>query len=393
VCANTATVELLHQAAIPTNNVVLCATRAEATAWPRGSFRLLVCERCGFVFNGDFDARLVEYSARIEETQAFSPHFLRYAEWLAQDWIARYDLRGRTVLEVGCGKAEFLSILCRLGDNEGIGYDPATHVERLDADVADRVTLVADYFGDAQREVDAAALVCRHTLEHIPQVHEFLKMLHRWATAHPGAVLLFEVPDVERVFREDAFWDLFYEHSSYFTNATLRWAFEHSGFEVLAVRPVYDDQYLVLEARLRADDGPPPLPVHAPGVVELARQFAERQVTIASVCRANLEQLRRHGQPVALWGGGSKAVSFLTTLDVADLVDFVVDVNPHKQGRYLVGTGHEILGPAQLATRPPAQIVVMNPVYRAEIGAQLHELGVAATLHSANDLLEPAFAV
>jgi hypothetical protein len=76
VCAGAVTSELLHLPSIPTNNVILCDNPAEASNWPVGSFRLTLCHRCGFVFNSDFDPRLVEYSARIEETQAYSAHFV-----------------------------------------------------------------------------------------------------------------------------------------------------------------------------------------------------------------------------------------------------------------------------------------------------------------------------
>ena len=396
VCAHAETTQLLHLSSIPTNNAILCDDPSAALDWPVGSFRLTLCRRCGFVFNADFDPRLVEYSGRIEETQAFSPHFVRYAESLAGEWIDRYDLRGQTILEVGCGKAEFLSIMCEIGDNRGIGYDPGVHLDRLDGEAAARLTLVAELFGDEQLGLDADALVCRHTLEHIAEVHEFLSMLHRWAAQRPEPpVVLFEVPDVERVLDEVAFWDIFYEHCSYFTADTLRFAFERAGFEVLDVRRVYDGQYLVLEARPRSSS----VPARAPATGEpedvgtaadRAGRFVDRYRSITEVCRANLERFVRDGKTVVLWGGGAKAVSFLTNLEVGHLVAFAVDVNPNKQGKFLVGTGHAVVGPEQLRGHESLQLVVMNPVYIPEISQSVEALGVDAQIISVNDLLEAA---
>src|SRR5688500_16943945 len=117
VCASATTIGLFHQPAIPSNNSILCVDVAEARNWPVGSFGLTECCSCGFLFNAEFEPSLVECSGRIEETQAFSPHFVRFAESLAAEWIDRYDIRGQTVLEVGCGKAEFLSLMCEIGDN------------------------------------------------------------------------------------------------------------------------------------------------------------------------------------------------------------------------------------------------------------------------------------
>lgn len=395
MCAEVDTTELLHLPSIPTNNVILCDDPTGASDWPVASFRLMLCRRCGFIFNADFQPAAVEYSSRIEETQAFSPHFVRYAESLAGDWIDRYDIRAQTVLEIGCGKAEFLSLMCEIGDNQGIGFDPAVHIDRVDVDAALRLTLVADLFGDEQIGLDADALVCRHTLEHIADVHGFLSMVHRWA-AHrrESPILLFEVPDVERILDEVAFWDLFYEHCSYFTADSLRFAFGRAGFEILDVRRTYDDQYLLLEARPRSGATPCPVPPTqgVASAIERSERFVDRYQLTTARCRAKLEQFKKDNKTVALWGGGSKAVSFLTNLGVSQLVDFAVDVNPNKQGKFLVGTGHPVHAPEQLRDCGSLLLVVMNPVYMSEVTQIVETLGIDADITSVNDVLLDASA-
>ena len=61
--------------------------------------------------------------------------------------------------------------------------------------------------------------------------------------------MLFELPDVRRVLDEVAFWDVYYEHCSYFSAGSLARLFRATGFEVLDLALDYDDQYLLLEAR------------------------------------------------------------------------------------------------------------------------------------------------
>jgi hypothetical protein len=393
LCTAGETTELLHLASIPTNNAILCDDPTSARNWPEGALLLKQCGACGFVFNADFDAHLVEYSGRIEETQAFSPHFIRYAQSLAGEWVERYGLRGKTILEVGCGKAEFLSMMCDIGENRGIGYDPAVHLDRIDEESAGRLTLVPELFGDDQLGLEADALVCRHTLEHIPGVDQFLAMLHRWASARAEPpVVLVEVPDVERILDEVAFWDLYYEHCSYFTADTLRFAFERAGFEVLDIRRVYDGQYLVLDARPRPAGRRPVTADPERLSADLARgaRFAERFRSITATCRANLRHLVDEGRRVVLWGGGAKAVGFLTSLDVGDLVEHAVDVNPNKQGKFLVGTGHPVLGPEALRGQAALHLVVMNPVYVPEISQTVASMGIDAEISSVNDLLGAA---
>jgi SAM-dependent methyltransferase len=392
LCGGTALEEFLHQPSVPTNVIVLFDDPDEARAWPRGSLRLVACADCGLIFNADVEPRLIEYSARIEETQAFSPHFTAYAEALAADWIDRFDLRGRRILEVGCGKGEFLATLCRLGAGSGIGFDPAARADRISPDAAARIELVVDRFDDRHLDVEADALVCRHTLEHVPEVVRFLGLLRRWAArrARPP-VLLFEVPDVARVLRETAFWDVYYEHCSYFTRDSLRRAFACAGFEVRGERAVYDDQYLILEAAPGVAPARPGRQPYAGEVLGAAARFGRSFRQAARRAGSHLARLRRDG-PVVVWGGGAKGCAFLTALELGELVAAVVDVNPHKQGRFLIGTGHPVVGPEDLRGLRPAHVVVMNPVYLDEIAATLKGVGVEATLHGANDVLAPCVA-
>ncbi len=81
-----------------------------------------------------------------------------------------------------------------------------------------------------------------------------------------------------------------------------------------------------------------------------------------------------------MWGGGSKGVAFLTTLGDAAGIDVAVDINPHKDGKFLAGTGKQIVAPEYLIEHRPDVIVVMNAIYTAEISARLATMGITAEL-------------
>ena len=76
--------------------------------------------------NGLYDASLQSYSPDYEETQAFSPRFTAFLENLADDQIARHALHGKQVVEIGCGKGEFLMLLCERGPAAASVSIPAT---------------------------------------------------------------------------------------------------------------------------------------------------------------------------------------------------------------------------------------------------------------------------
>ena len=171
-----------------------------------------------------------------EETQGFSPRFRSFAHELAQRWIDRYDVRGKQIVEIGCGKGEFLVAICERGDNRGLGIDPAFVEERLTTSAADRLTFVNALYDGSWGRLDADAVVCRHTIEHIAPVSEFMSSIRAGIGEREDVVVLFDLPDVVRVLREAAFWDIYYEHCSYFSPGSLARLFRRSGFDVLATR-------------------------------------------------------------------------------------------------------------------------------------------------------------
>jgi hypothetical protein len=361
---------------VPVHSCRLVATREEAVGFAAGELRLAVCGACGFVTNVAFDPSLQDYSIAYEETQAFSPHFNEFLSSLARRWVERYDLRGKSVLEIGSGKGEFLVLLAELGIGRGIGLDPGFVPERVSREAAERIEFIRDYYGERYAGLAADAIVCRHTLEHIHPVGDFMRLIRRSLDGR-DPVLLFELPDVLRVLREGAFWDLYYEHASYFSPGSLARLFRLAGFRVLDLELVYDGQYILIEADPGDGSGEAhELEDDPADVVAAAEEFRRVVAAKLETSRRQLEQAER---PV-IWGAGSKGVSFLTTLGAESAIRFAVDVNPFKHGMFIAGTGHEIVAPDFLREYRPDLVIAMNPVYRGEIGRALAAIGVDARL-------------
>lgn len=364
---------------------------AQARAVPSGQVELVHCGGCGLIYNAHFDAKLGEVGARYESSQAASAHFGQFARSLSQAWIERYALSGKTVLEIGCGQGEFLRQMLADGIAAAVGLDPLADPHPVPGEK--RITIRAERFDattlSVDADADADAVVCRHTLEHVPRVAEFLSHLAQWARRGRDRVVLFEVPAVERVLAECAFWDVYYEHCSYFTAASLAHAFEAAGFDVLRLEPVYGDQYLILEARL-ADPRSPREKAPVAGWGDCTTFGRDAGVAIAN-CDRHLEALAAGRRPLVLWQGAAKTVGFLSTLANAGLIHSAVDVSPHRQGKFLPGSGLPVHAPAELAHIAPAHVVLMNPIYLGEVGAELARLGVASRLLTVNDLCAARF--
>ena len=372
--------EIFHQVeAVPSNSCILLDRREEALAYPQGAIRLGFCPSCGFISNLAFEPRLTEYSARYEETQGFSPTFNRFHRALAERLIDRYDLHDKDIIEIGCGKGEFLMLLCEHGGNRGIGFDPGVHTGRIQGPAADRVQVIADFYSERYAAVQGDFVACKMTLEHIHPVGEFVAQVRRAIGDRVGTPVFFQIPESIRILRDCAFEDIYYEHCSYFTHGSLARLFRRQGFEVLSLDTEYEGQYLTLEARAAAlpvSQEPLPQEEDLATIAELVASFPARFAAQREEWMERLRGYRQSGKKVVLWGAGSKAAAFLATLDGAGVISHGVDINPYRQGHYLPGSGLPIVAPAFLAEYRPDVVIIMNAVYRDEISSDLTKLGL-----------------
>jgi SAM-dependent methyltransferase len=364
---------------VPVHSCLMLPTRQEAIDFPCGDIVLGFCSNCGFITNLAYDPQLAAYAPNYEDQQSFSPTFNKFALEIANRLIDRHDLHDKDIVEIGCSKGDFLLLLCELGNNRGVGIDPSAVVGRVKSEAGDRVKFIQDYYSERYTEHVGELICCRHTLEHIYPTAEFVGTVRRSIGDLLQTTVFFELPDTGRILRDLAFEDIYYEHCSYFTPGSLARLFRHCGLEVTDLRLAYDDQYILIEALPVAEASTvhPQEETQAQTAIEVEHFITHIQQKLDE-WKTYLTQAQAQGKRVVIWGSGSKCVSFLTTLDAKDLVEYVVDINPYRHGQFIPGLGKEIMSPAFLKAYQPDQIIIMNPIYRQEIQQMLDEMGVTA---------------
>lgn len=367
---------------VPVHSCLMIPTQEEALNFPTGDVVLGFCPECGFITNVAFDSKWSAYAPNYEDQQSFSPTFNSFAHRLATRLIERYDLHNKDIIEIGCSKGDFLLMLCEMGNNRGVGIDPSVVPGRVDSEAADRVQFIREYYAEHHAEYVGDFICCRHTLEHIYPTAELVNTVRRSIGDRPTVDVFFEIPDTTRVLKDMAFEDIYYEHCTYFTRGSLGRLFRSSGFEVLDLYLDYGDQYLMIEAR--PVEGPSDqVHPHEDSVEQIARDVIYFATNISKKLegwKQHLQMMQDQGKRVVVWGSGSKCVAFLTTLGTRDRVQYVVDINPHRHGKFIPGVGKEIMPPAFLKEYQPDQVIVMNPIYCNEIQTMLDEMGVTTEL-------------
>jgi SAM-dependent methyltransferase len=378
-CRGARTTDFLELGNAPVFCNVQWGSRAQAQAATTGPLALTACIDCGHVFNRAFDAARLAYAPGYENSQHASSVFRGYAERLVDRLVEQYGIRNRDVVDIGCGRGDLLALMCERGGNRGFGFDPS-YAGSTAADGDKPFTIRREYFGAEHAAAIRPSLVsCRHVLEHVEDPVAFLRTLRTTIEACGDAVLYLEVPSGEELLESQGLWDYLYEHVSYFTAQSLEAVLNAAGFEVLAMRRDFGGQFLCADARVA--HGPVPAPKPSGQSESAIREAAQAMLARLDHWKQWAAQLPAGGT-VSLWGAGSKGVMFLNLLGLAapERIDRVIDQNADKHGRFVSGTGQEIVAPEALRGSDVAQIVLMNGIYESEVRGRLQDLGVDAQL-------------
>jgi SAM-dependent methyltransferase len=361
---------------------VLCgvhwASAEEAAASPVGRMTMASCPNCAYVRNVAFDPALMVYDTTMDTNLHFSPAFQAFSAELVQHLSDRFALKGKRVLDVGCGQGEFLRELCHVGSCTGVGYD-AMYAGPEGPDPSGATF----HSGLAPRGASLPVFdvfTSRHWFEHLADPYEFLADLRAQAGDRPVHGYI-EVPDAVYDLAT-AGWEVIYPHVSYFDAYSLCRIAERAGWTVEATGTYFSGmfRYIEVSANLAGSGRALPGPADRDRQLVAIEGFGPRHHAEREAWRSRIAGLADAGANPVLWGAGSRGVQFLTFADRDRRLAAVVDLNPRKWGRYLPVTAHRVDPPSTLTELKPSAVIITNPAYRVEIAAQLVDLGVTADL-------------
>ena len=347
-------------------------TARAATQAPTGRLAMATCDECSFVWNAAFDSALMKYDPSYENDQSKSVVFQEHLEQRVTrilEGIKSSSNSSRHIIEVGCGQGDFLSLLAARSGETGIsltGFDPAWRGSGSGGSSGSRIYR-SIFSRESARVLHAPldAIVSRHTIEHIPDTVGFLKAIRDACDGRQARIFL-ETPCANWIVNNLQFQDLFYEHCSIFTSASLHRALIEAGLFPERIEHVFGGQYLWAEA---TSNGPELQSPAAAPHIDIER-WSDARSQFIDMWKEKIEVAEKIG-PVYIWGVGAKGVTFaLLTDPEGTRLAGAVDVNPKKQSQHIPLTGLRVIAPDELPTGPFTAIV-MNPNYLAEIATLL----------------------
>ncbi len=342
-----------------------------------------VCESCFLVQLEEF-ATPEQLFGDYAYFSSYSGTWLAHAEAYAKMAIERFRLgRESRVIEVASNDGYLLQHFVRR-NIPVLGIEPAANVARRAEELG--VPTLVRFFGrttaqEAARQFGRADLIsANNVLAHVPNLNDFVAAFA--IALAPGGTVTVEFPHLMRLIEEGQFDTIYHEHFSYFSFLTAERIFAAHGLQVYDVDtlPTHGGSLRLYAAhadgapaaaadvtRLRAAE-------RAAGLdrIELYQGFNARVAGIKRRLLGFLVQAKEEGKSIAAYGAAAKGNTLLVTAGAGrDLIDYVVDANPHKQGLYLPGTHIPISAPARLAETRPDYVLILPWNLTAEITATM----------------------
>ena len=388
-CGQPLHLTFLDLGSAPPSNAYLseAALRAPEVWFP---LRVLVCTHCWLVQTEDHAGREALFTHDYAYFSSFSTSWLAHAKAYVQAMQQRLGLgEGSCVVEVASNDGYLLQYVQQAGI-PCYGIEPTASTAKaaraLGLEVVERFfgVALADELARAGRQADLIA--ANNVLAHVPDINDFVAGFARLLKPH--GVATFEFPHLLRMVQGCQFDTSYHEHYSYLSLTAVQRIFAANGLVVVDVQelPTHGGSLRVFAARADATAHPPATPDGAARVAQLLAteatagllsegfysDFQPQALRIKRELLSFLLQCQADGLTVGAYGAAAKGNTLLNFAGVRpDLLPYVVDKNPAKQGQYLPGSRIPIVDEAYLRAHRPDRVLILPWNLRDEVAAQL----------------------
>lgn len=360
------------------------------------SLTLCQCPSCGLV---QFDTEPVDYYRDVIRAGGGTRTMTRlrheeYARLLTA--MQEHHIHGRRIVEVGCGRGEFLRMWQNLAEDPegaaalardqardplsgqpnaaplhlvGLEHKPSL-VEEANA-VADKKYRVYEGFatGDVRYpEGPFDAFVQFNFLEHQPDPCDMLRNIGR--NLKPQALGLITVPSFEYILRYNGYYELLRDHIANYTEFTLQKLLQDCGFELLSMDLVNRD---TIEAIVRKADPDELSELHYSGRLIDVSALRDSYDRLSASVNAHIDHLSESHRTMAIWGASHQGFTLAATTKLSGRVEYIIDSAPFKQGRFSPASHIPIVAPDYAVAHPVDEILIVAPGYTDEIAGIIRE--------------------
>lgn len=347
--------------------------------------KLFVCEACFLVQIDEYKNSQEIFSPEYAYYSSFSTTWLLHAKTYVEMMIDRFGYdRNSRIIEIASNDGYLLQYF----QNKGIptlGIEPAEGTAVVARQKG--IETLGKFFGRrlAQRLADqgrkADLLIGNNVLAHVPDLHDFVAGLK--IALKPQGIITMEFPHLMQLVDDCLFDIIYHEHFSYLSFMTVRSIFRHHGLELFDVEELPTQGGSLRIFARHAEDSARDISENV--AARLEKELSKGLSTMAyyenfqnkadrikyDLLKFLIEQ-RETGRKVAAYGAAAKGNTLLNYCGIRkDLLPFVVDVSPYKQGKYLPGSHIKVVSEAEIRQYQPEYVLILPWNIKEEIIAQL----------------------
>lgn len=307
---------------------------------------IVQCKSCGLI---QLDNDPVPYFREVIRASAFSEEMRKFRLKQFKSWAKEFNLIDKKILEVGCGKGEYLEILSDVGvDAYGIEYSR----ESVEYCIDKNLKVTQGFLGNNNSDISDNkfdGFMCLSFMEHWPEPNKVLNRLSM--SLNEGAMGLIEVPNFDMILEDGLYSEFISDHLLYFTKETFVFTLQLNGFEVLSCESVWHNYILsaVVRKRVKAD-------------LDFFEGFRSQ---VKHDLDLFLEKFPE--KKVAIWGAGHQALATISLTSIDKNIRYIVDSAVFKQGKYTPASHIKIVSEEALKKDPVDGLIIMAGSYSEEI--------------------------
>ncbi|EMY61358.1 class I SAM-dependent methyltransferase [Leptospira terpstrae] len=387
-CESNLTLSLIDLGTSPPSNAYLTEAKLhEPEKW--FPLRVLVCENCWLVQTEDFASANELFDSEYAYFSGYSSSWLEHAKNYVTQMISRFNLNKEShVVEIAANDGYLLQYV-KAHDIPCTGIEPTTSTANAAREKG--IDIVEDFFGvklakelvTKGKQADLTA--ANNVLAHVPDINDFVSGFS--ILLKPDGISTFEFPHLMRLVNENQFDTIYHEHFSYLSFIAVNRIFSANGLNIFDVEelPTHGGSLRIFAQR--SDTGKR---VVSERVAELLKKEQNLQMNSASYYHGLqlkaekvkddllefLIKAKKQGKKVAAYGAAAKGNTLLNFAGIRhDLISFVVDKNPSKQGKYLPGSRIPIVDEEVLKSVKPDYVIILPWNLKSEVIQQLNASG------------------
>jgi 2-polyprenyl-3-methyl-5-hydroxy-6-metoxy-1,4-benzoquinol methylase len=383
-CGTAIDITLVDLGSSPPSNAYLTEqTLYEQELW--FPLRVIVCGQCWLVQTEDCTDAHKLFNAEYAYFSSFSSDWLAHSEQYVIDMVARFDLNTNShVVEIGTNDGYLLQFV-------NARNIPCTGVEPTSSTAtsarAKGISIVEEFLNiSLAKELvsqgkHADLITANNVLAHVPDINDFVSSFT--ILLKPDGVATFEFPHLPKLIKEKQFDTIYHEHFSYLSFSTVNHIFLDNGLSVFDVEeyPTHGGSLRVFAQR--SDAGQHPTNSRVKKLLELESQAGVNTADYYLGFQAIVNQvkddlitflldIKHRGKTVAGYGAAAKGNTLLNYSGIRpDLMPYVVDRNPFKQGKYLPGSRIPITTENRIKEEKPDYILILPWNIKDEVISQL----------------------